>query len=135
MRIAVAYDEAEVFQHFGHTEQFKIYELTDGRITGKKIVDTDGSGHGALVGFLKEQGVDALICGGIGMGAKNALQEAGIALYGGVSGKADSAVEAFLEGKLTYQTNASCNHHHEEGHHDCGEHGEQHSCGHGSCGQ
>ena len=66
MRIAVTYDNGEVFQHFGHTEFFKFYDVREGRITEEQVVDTNGSGHGALAGFLKEAGTDALICGGIG---------------------------------------------------------------------
>ena len=72
MKIAVTYENGEVFQHFGHTEAFKIYEVEGGRIAGGSVVQTDGSGHGALAGFLSERGVDALICGGIGGGARAA---------------------------------------------------------------
>lgn len=136
MKITVTYENGEVFQHFGHTEQFKIYEIEDGKIISQEITDTNGSGHGALAGFLKERSVDALICGGIGGGAKAALAEAGIQLYGGVSGKADDAVQAFLSGTLSYNPDVACSHHgeHHGEHHDgsCGSHKE--GCGHhGSC--
>lgn len=131
MRIAVTYEDGSVFQHFGHTEQFKLYDVEDGKIAGSRIVDTNGSGHGALAGFLKAADVDALICGGIGMGAQMALAEAGIKLYGGVSGSADEAATALAEGRLTYDPDAKCDHHGHEGDHDCG-HGD-HECGHGSC--
>ena len=87
MKIAVTYENGQIFQHFGHTEQFKLYEATDGKITHAEVVDTNGSGHGALAGFLMQNGVDTLICGGIGGGAQAALAEAGIKLYGGVSGE------------------------------------------------
>ena len=70
MKIAVTYEDGRIFQHFGHTEQFKIYETADGRIVRAEVVDTNGSGHGALADFLMRQGVDALICGGIGGGAQ-----------------------------------------------------------------
>ena len=110
MKIAVTYEAGQVFQHFGHTEQFKIYEAEEQAITGSEVVDTNGSGHGALAGFLKDHGVEALIT-----------------LYGGVSGNADQAVEALLAGTLAYNPGVRCNHHdHEEGHHSCGSHG----CGH-----
>ena len=66
MKIAVTYENEMVFQHFGHTEQFKIYEVEDNKVVASEIVDTNGSGHGALAGFLAGQGVDVLICGGIG---------------------------------------------------------------------
>ncbi len=133
MRIAVTYENGEIFQHFGHTEQFKLYDAEDGRIVAEQIVNTNGSGHGALAGFLKAAQADALICGGIGMGARNALAEAGIKLYGGVSGSADAAAQALAAGDLQYDPNARCDHHghhHGEGH-ACGHHhGEDHTCGH-----
>lgn len=133
MRIAVTYENGSIFQHFGHTEQFKLYEVEDGRVVSSQVVDTNGSGHGALAGFLREYGVDALICGGIGGGARNALAQAGIQLYPGASGGADAQVEALLAGRLSYDPDTVCAHHdHGEGH-DCGHH-HDHDCGHGSCG-
>ena len=133
MRIAVTYENGEIFQHFGHTEHFKLYDVEEGRIVSEQIVPTNGSGHGALAGFLKAAQADALICGGIGMGAQTALAEAGIKLYGGVSGSADAAAKALAEGTLAYDPNAKCDHHdhhHGEGH-ECGHHhGEGHHCGH-----
>lgn len=129
MRIAVTYENGEIFQHFGHTEQFKIYDVTDGKITNEKIIDTNGSGHGALAGLLSEIGADVIICGGIGGGAQSALAEAGIKLYGGVSGKADEAVKALLADTLDYNPDVHCDHHdhaHGANDHDCGSHG--HSC-------
>lgn len=136
MKIAVTYENGEIFQHFGHTQQFKLYDVEDQKVAGEQVVDTMGSGHGALGGFLKEHGVDALICGGIGGGAQMALAEAGIRLYGGVSGNADEAVQALLSGNLGYNPNVTCSHH-EHGDHSCGSHGD-HSCGgHGNhgCGE
>ena len=100
MRAAVTYENGDIFQHFGHTEQFKIYDIIDGKITSSEVVDTNGSGHGALAGVLSALNVDVLICGGIGKGAQTALAAAGIRLYGGVSGSADEAVEALVAGKL-----------------------------------
>ena len=102
MKVAVTYDNGEVFQHFGHTENFKIYNIEDKTIIDSNVVNTMGSGHGALAGFLVENEVDTLICGGIGGGARNALSEAGITLYGGVSGNADDAVKASIDGNLGY---------------------------------
>lgn len=131
MRIAVTYENGEIFQHFGHTRQFKVYDVQDGKIINAQVVDTQGSGHGALAGVLSVLNADMLICGGIGGGAQMALASAGIKLFGGVCGNADAAVEAFLNGDLAYNPNVQCNHHdhnHGEGH-NCGEH----SCG-GHCG-
>ncbi|MCR5778420.1 MAG: DUF134 domain-containing protein [Lachnospiraceae bacterium] len=132
MRIAVTYDNGEIFQHFGHTEKFKVYDVEDGKIVNEEIVDTNGQGHGALAGFLLGGKVDVRICGGIGCVAQIALVEAGIKLYGGVSGDADAAVKAFLDGALDYDPDVRCNHH-EEGH-TCGDHHDEgHHCG-GHCG-
>jgi predicted Fe-Mo cluster-binding NifX family protein len=131
MRIAVTYEEGNIFQHFGHTEQFKLYDVEDGKIVSSQVVDTNGSGHGALAGFLKAAGADALICGGIGMGAQMALAEAGIKLYGGVQGSADEAAKALAEGNLNYDPDAKCDHHGHGEDHNCGH--ADHECGHGSC--
>ena len=127
MKIAVTYENGQIFQHFGHTENFKIYEVLGKDIISSQVVSTNGSGHGALAGMLKEHNVAVLICGGIGGGAQAALAEAGIMLYGGVSGNADDAVKALLEGTLAFNPNVQCNHH---GH----EHGEGHTCGIHGCG-
>lgn len=127
MKIAVTYENGQVFQHFGHTEQFKVYEVEDGKIVKAEIVDTNGQGHGALAGFLSNGGVDVLICGGIGGGARNALAEAGIELYPGAHGDADAQVESFIAGTLNYDPDTMCSHHEHHDHegggcgHHCGE--------------
>jgi len=126
MRVAVTYDNGDVFGHFGKTEAFKIYDIEDGKVVASEILGTNGEGCGALAGILNVADVDALICGGIGGGAKNALEEAGIKLYSGVTGNTDLAVKALMEGNLNAGSEANCNHHdhdHENGH----------SCGHGGC--
>ena len=126
MKIAVTYENGNVFPHFGHTSQFKLYETADGKIMSSRVVGTDCQGHGALAGLLRSLGVDTLICGGIGAGAQNALAEAGIRLYGGVSGPADAAVQALLDGSLAYDPQVHCDHHG----HACG--ADKHGCA-GSC--
>jgi len=131
MRIAVTYEGGEVFQHFGHTSQFKVYDVAEGKVIASEVIDTNGSGHGALAGLLSLIRADVLICGGIGGGAQMALAQAGVRLYGGVSGDADDAVAAYLAGQLEFNPNVRCDHHdhhHGEGH-TCGDHG----CG-GHCG-
>ena len=136
MKIAVTYDNGQIFQHFGHTEQFKLYDVEDGKVTAQTVVDAGGEGHGALAQVLKAHGVDTLICGGIGGGAQQALAQAGIRLYGGVKGEANAAVEALLRGELTYDPNARCDHHdhaHGEGHCGQGHQHEGHACRHGHC--
>ena len=131
-KIAVTYENGQIFQHFGHTQAFKIYDVEDGRVARSAVVGSEGSGHGALAGVLKELGVDALICGGIGGGAQQALAQAGIALYAGVEGGADQAVQALLRGELVHNPNPTCGHH--GGDHSCGGHGgDGHACRHGQC--
>ena len=124
MKIAVTYENGNIYGHFGHTAAFKIFEAENGKVLSSRVVDTNGSGHGALAGFLARQGVDVLICGGIGGGARMALTEAGIAIYGGVTGDADEAVELFLNDALDYDPCARCSHH---------GHGADQSCGGHSC--
>ena len=128
--IAVASENGEVFQHFGHTPEFTVYEIEGGVVRGKRVLPTGDSGHGALAGFLRDLCVDLLICGGIGGGAKAALAEAGIRLYCGASGSADEAARALLNGTLVYNADIVCSHHHEheESHDNCHTGG----CG-GSC--
>jgi predicted Fe-Mo cluster-binding NifX family protein len=116
MKIAVTYDNGEIFQHFGKTEHFKIYQMEEKKITSTEVVDTKGSGHGALAEFLKGLGADAVICGGIGEGARTSLSKAGIRLYPGVTGAADPAVEALLDGSLVYNLEVRCSHHGKDGH-------------------
>ena len=134
MKIAVTYDNGNIFQHFGKTEFFKVYEVEDNKVISSEVIGSNGTGHGALAGLLADQDVDVLICGGIGGGAQSALEEAGVELCAGAQGDADQAVEAYLKGELV-STGANCDHHHEEGH-SCGGHEEGHTCGNcgGSCG-
>lgn len=131
MKIAVTYENGNVFQHFGKTEYFKVYDVENQQVVSSEVISSNGSGHGALAGILAEQGIDVLICGGIGGGAQTALAEAGITLCSGAQGNTDEAVEAYLKGELV-STGVNCDHHHEEGH-SCGSHEEGHSCG-GNCG-
>ena len=126
MKIAVTYENGEVFAHFGHTQQFKIYEVEDGKVTSSTIIGSNGSGHGALAGLLADMGIDVLICGGIGGGAQAALAEQGVELCAGAQGSADEAVAAYLRGELV-STGANCDHHREDGH-SCRDHGEDHTC-------
>lgn len=121
MKIAVTYESGRIFQHFGHTEQFKLYDVEQNKVTASTVVSTNGSGHGALAGLLQQLHVDTLICGGIGGGARQALEEAGIRLFGGAEGNADQAVEALLQGTLSFHPEVTCDHHGEQ--HTCGEHG------------
>ncbi|MCF0122827.1 MAG: dinitrogenase iron-molybdenum cofactor biosynthesis protein [Ruminiclostridium sp.] len=120
MRIAVTYEDGQIFQHFGHTQQFKFYDVGLGKIFHSQVVDTGSSGHGAQADFLRSNQVDVLICGGIGPGAQNALAQSGIKLCGGVSGSADQAVEALMNGSLVFGEAIHCEHHGHGGGHQCG---------------
>ena len=126
MRITVTYEEEQIYQHFGHTACFAIYDVKAGAVQQKQLLMTEGSGPGALAGLLQQNEVDVLICGGIGGGARAALQQAGILLYPGVSGRADDAVQALLHSSLQFDPDLVCDHHC-HGHH----HGEGHTCHHG----
>lgn len=127
MRIAVTYENGQIFQHFGRTEQFKVYDVEKNEIVSSEVVGTNGSGHGALAGVLTSLKVDGLICGGIGGGAQAALAAEGIRLYGGVSGDADEAVKALIKGELSFDSDVHCDHH--------DHHGENHACGESGCGE
>ena len=120
MKLAVTYENGNVFQHFGHTEQFKIYDIDNGRIVSSEVVGNNGFGHGSLAGYLISLCVEALICGGIGGGARNMLGDAGIKVYPGANGNADAQVEAFIKGSLNYDPNTECHHH---------DHGDSCTCG------
>ena len=138
MGTAVPYENGNIFQHFGHTAQFKFYDVDEkGKVIHEEIVTPVGSGHGALAGYLFAYKVNTLICGGIGGGAQSALAQVGILIYGGVSGSADEAVAQLLDGSLRYDPYVQCSHHdhhHGEGH-TCGEHGcGGHDHGEGGCG-
>lgn len=131
-RIAVTNDNGQIFQHFGRTESFKVYEVEDGKVVSSEVIGSNGAGHGALAGLLAEHTIDVLICGGIGGGAVAALEERGIEICAGAQGDTDAAVEAYLKGELV-SAGVTCNHHGEG--HSCGHHEEGHSCGdNGGCG-
>lgn len=128
MKIAATYDNGNIFQHFGKTEFFKVYEVEDNKVVSSEVIGSNGTGHGALAGLLAEQGISVLICGGIGGGAQSALAEAGIELCSGAQGDADTAVDVYLKGELV-STGVNCDHHHHEDGHSCGSHENGHSCG------
>ena len=133
MKIAVTYDNGNVFQHFGRTENFKVYEVEDGKVVSSEVMSSNGVGHEALAWLLKDCNIDALICGGMGQGAQDALAEAGIEVCAGAQGDADAAVEAFLKGELV-NTGVNCDHHdHEHGHDHHHDHSHE-EAGCGGCG-
>ncbi len=126
MKVAVTYENGQVFQHFGRTPQFKIYDIAEGAIQSSWILDTEGTGHGALAGFLRDAGVEVMVCGGIGGGAIYAMNDLGIKVYAGASGNTDDVIESYINGTLLQIEGATCDHHDHENH-------ENHECGHGGC--
>ena len=126
MKIAVTFENGEVFQHFGHAETFKLYEVEENRIVSSEIIAANGSGHEAMAEFLSNLSVNVLLCGGIGDGAQKALANAGIEICSGAEGDTDAAVEAYLNGELE-SAGVNCDHHHDHAE------GEGCSCG-GGCG-
>lgn len=120
-RIAVPYENGNIFQHFGRTERFQVFDVKNDEVTVVTTINTNGSGHGALADILKKCKVDTLICGGIGDGAKRALDEAGIVFYGGVKGKSEKAVDDLLKQDLIFDMLVECEPHgeHHAGCHSC----------------
>lgn len=116
MKIATTYDISTntIFQHFGKTQSFKIYEIEDGKIIKSDVIDNGGFGHHDLATYLKNLGIETLILGNRGQGAIDALNNAGIKQLAGITGNPDDAVAAFLNGTLKDNPDAKCNHH--EGH-------------------
>ena len=129
MKIEITCENHQVFQHFGHTPGFAVFEDQDGKIMSEKEISCGGSGHGALAALLAEEKVDVLICGGIGGGAINALKAFFIMVVGGAEGDVREVAEAFAAGTLKVRENFHCQHHHHGEGHTCG----NHSCGSGSC--
>ncbi len=127
MKFAVTCENNEVFQHFGHTPEFAVFETDGDKIVSETRLSCGTTGHGALAGLLSEGGIELLICGGIGGGAINALAQAGIQVVGGAEGPVRSVAEDYLTGKLVVREDYHCNHHH-NGEHNC--HDSDHSCGH-----
>lgn len=128
MKVAVTYENGEVFQHFGHTENFKVYTIENGKVVSSEIISSNGTGHESLAGMLKNLGINTLICGGIGGGAKEALAQEGLTVYPGTSGNADEVIKSFLDGTIKYNPNIQCSHHTHEEEHSCNGGGK--SCSH-----
>ncbi|MBQ1598539.1 MAG: FKBP-type peptidyl-prolyl cis-trans isomerase [Lachnospiraceae bacterium] len=136
MKIAVTYEDGKIFQHFGKSKAFKVYEVSDNKVVSSDILDPNGVGHEALADVLADQGVSVLICGGLGGGAQAALSSAGIEVFSGAEGDADAAVESYLAGTLE-SAGVNCDHHdHEHGEGGCGGcgHHEEEGSGCGGCG-
>ena len=119
--IAITTDENHtVFQHFGTCPTLTIYELAEGKIAGQKTISCGETGHEAMVDLLVKEQVEVLICGGIGVGAMEALMSHDIMVVPGQQGDIDEAVQAFLNGNLMDTNIPTCNHHEGDGSEGCG---------------
>jgi predicted Fe-Mo cluster-binding NifX family protein len=116
MKIAATYEDGNVFQHFGRTQEFKVFDVEDGKVVSSRVIGNDGLSHGALGEILMREKVDVFICGGIGGGARDMITSRGIKLVAGVQGNVDKAVEDYLAGTLEYDPDAACHNH---GSHSC----------------
>lgn len=114
MRIAITYEKetGNIFQHFGETKCFKVYEIRNKEIVVSYLLETALEGHEALADYLADEKVDAVLCGGVGGGAAAALNRKGILLLGGVQGTADGAIDMLLHDRLVYRSDATCDHDH-----------------------
>ncbi len=109
MKIVVNYLDGEIFQHFGQTPEFKIYEVEDGKVVDSYVISADSEGHRALGKQIVALKADVVICGSLGIPMLEILESAGIKVCGNVSGNADEAVQAYLNGTLVSSTEAhSC---------------------------
>lgn len=129
MKVAIPWDGNMVFQHFGQTKLFAIYEVENGEVKDLGILDPAGQGHGALAGILAAENINVLICGGIGGPAKQCLADAGITCIPGVSGWIKDVVAAYAAGELAGDPDFECDHHDHD--HACGDH--DHGCGNHGC--
>ena len=111
MKVAVTYEKetGNIFQHFGKTQYFKIYQIEDGKILSSEVIDNDGNGHHAIPPYLKSHGVETLILGNRGQGAIEAIAASGLKEMPGITGSA--AAELFAKGELKPNFEAKCNHH------------------------
>lgn len=126
--IAVPYENGNVFQRFGKATTFKIYTIENDAVVKSEVKDTEGAGHEELGLWLVWQGVNAVVCGGIGPGAMGALAGAGIPAVAGVEGSADDAVAKLIAGTLVTASEPTCGGH---AHGGCGGHcGGCHGCHH-----
>lgn len=126
MKIAVASMQDEVSQHFGHCEKFKIFEIENNAVVSVgEIINPATHSHGQIPAMLMQHGVNVVIAGGIGTGAKQLLQNANISVYSGINGNVKDAVALFLSGSLV-DANTDCGHHHGDDHGHGHHHGDHH---------
>ncbi len=120
MKLAIAYENGAVFQHFGKTAEFIMFDIQDGKIAGEEILDCNGVSHCALIDLLAEQGVDELIVGGMGAHAVEKCAANNITPHLGVQGDVRQVAQQLIEGTLE-ATGSVCSeeHSHHHGDHEC----------------
>lgn len=123
MKIAVTYENGNIFRHFGNCENFKFYNIEDNKVISTDIINIEPKGQKAVAEFLASQGVTHLICGGLGSEARASLEESKIAYYPKVKALPDEAVELFIAGNLEFDLVQGC----------CGGGKKDHSCSSGGC--
>lgn len=130
MKVAVASVNKAVAEHFGHCDEFCVYEADGSEIKGSNVVKNPPHQHGFLPAFLADMGVNAVIAGGMGGSAAGMFAQRGIDVIMGASGDARTAAESYLKGELR-SSGSVCNKHEHAG--ECGGHCHGHGHG-GNCG-
>jgi predicted Fe-Mo cluster-binding NifX family protein len=100
MKVAITYENGKVFEHFGQTENFIFYEVKDNKVVSEEIKNTNGLSHAELIGFLKDNKTDVLICGNLGGHAINLLKDNNIDIYAGNSGDTKDLINLFVKKEL-----------------------------------
>jgi predicted Fe-Mo cluster-binding NifX family protein len=115
MILAVPYLQGNVNAHFGSAQAFLVAETVDGKVERTSVFEVQGMqhNHSGIAGFLKAQGVEVILAGGMGAPMQQALKQSGFSLYCGVTGPALEAVDAFLRGEIEH-SESTCGHHHGE---------------------
>lgn len=117
MKIAVASEGKNVSGHFGHCSDFNIFTAEDGSIVMEDTVASPGHDYN-LIEFLNERGVNVIISGGMGAGAREKFDEKGIGIVTGAHGSAKDAVLDYLAGTLISDGSVCCKHEHADGCHE-----------------
>ena len=121
MKIAVASMGNVVAGHFGHCENFNIFDVENNAIVKHESIANPGHKPGFLPNFLGDIGVNVIIAGGMGEGAVNIFNARNIEVIMGATGVAQEAVERYIRGELK-STGSICHEHQHEG--ECGGHGQ-----------
>ena len=101
MRVALVKDGEMVSSHYGHSEGFVMAEVEDGSVRSRSIIPAPAEHScGGLAQLFLQHQVDTVIVGGIGGGAIQHLNAAGISIVAGASGRIDDVLASYLDGTL-----------------------------------